>query len=360
LQHETTECVFTGNTLLLDEVILSAVSGKPMRKDIAVGLGDGRHAHESELIRCPITGTLLPAWEMAASDYSGIKAGEAALVASDLPPHRRGLPNEIVQCSITGKNLLMDEVKETSAGMWAEASLFTTSELSGRYGLEAELEPCEVTGKLGLPSELGTSVVSGKRVDRRLLVPSEVSGQLALAEELAQCEISGGRVLPSELATSDISGKRFRKDEVVTLKDSRICHATECRKSDVTGEPLALEQGDYCQISGKWVEHELLLTSALSGRKALGTELRTCQITNRLLFPDEVAVSSSGVVGDRELLSASDISGESAFTSELVTCEETGRRGFVHEMGTSDVSNIRVDKSLLRESPVNGRYGLES
>jgi superfamily II DNA or RNA helicase len=360
LEHETAQCAFTGLRVLRDEAVQSAVSGQVLRKDIAVLLSDGRHAHDSELTGCPVTGALLPEWELAASDYSGIKAAKDALVASDLPPHRRGLPTELVRCVTTGKQLLLDEARQTDTGDWADANLFTVSELSGQHALRDALIPCDMTGKLGLPSELGTSSVSNKRVDQRLLASSVVSGERALPEEMATCEISGSQTLPAELVTSDISGKQFRRDQAASLKDGRTCHTSECRPSDATGELLTPEQGDYCQASGKWVEHELLMPSAKSGRKALGSELRTCQITNRLLCPDEVAVSASGVVGDRELLSASDISGEAAFTTELVACEETGRRGFAHEMGTSDVSGKRVDKSALRESPVDGRYGTES
>ena len=360
LADEVVACPYTNTTVLRDEVVTSAVSGHPLRKDATVVLSDGRYAHESELERCTVTGQLLPEWEMAVSDYSGLRVAASSLVTSEKPPHRQGLPHEMVKCSISGRQLLRDEAKKTSSGELADGDLFTHSGLSGEDALESELFTCEVSGKRGLLTELGESAVSHKRVDRKLLVPSDVSGALAIADELFPCELSGARVLATELVPSELSGKRFRLDQAVRLKDGRLCHNSECRVSDATGDALEPDQGDLCQVSGKWVEHELLMPSTKSGRKALGSELKTCQVTNQRLFPDEVVASSSGLVGDRDLLSASDVSGLSAFTTELVQCEETGRKGLPHELATSDVSGKRVDRSLLCESPIDGRYGLPS
>lgn len=354
---EATTCEITGSVVLCDEVSLSDISAKRFRRDQKTTLADGRTCHETEARRCESTGDVIALAEGALSHVSGKWVKRGFLVPSERNPDRLGLESETVVCAITGKRLLADEVTRVASGSLGDSELVEESEISRKKALPAELVRCEVSGKRALPSELETCDVTEKRVDPSLLVRSPVSGRKALLNALLRCEATGEMVLPDELVTSDVSGKRVRSDQTVTMADGRVAHHTEARTCEESGKALALDQGDFSSLSGKWVDVTLLVASEKSGRRGLACEARRCSVSGRLLLEDEFAKSVTGKEGDKDLLTSSKISGRPAFPHELVTCESSGARGLPDEMEQSAVSGKLVNRSILRQSPVSGRRG---
>jgi superfamily II DNA or RNA helicase len=389
LESEFLTCAVSGQRALVDEVVISAVSGKPCLPGLVVKSDrSGRLALPDEVVRCAASGrTLLPD-EVVLSSISGSpleKGQEVQSAVSD----RICAPCEAVICGITGATVLPDEVavSEVSGKRFrrdevvilsdgrlchvseslrcaasddliaAESSV--QSSISGVRVRRDLLVQCEESGLLALPAELETCAVSGKRVVPSLLVPSPISGRKALESEFVECQMTATSVLPDEMLCSELSGRKFRSDEAVTLGDGRMAHLSESRRCEATGVIIGVNEGSGSAVSGTWVRTNCLVPSEKTGRMGLQSEARQCQVTDRQLLEDEVSISSTGRVGDADLLSRSDLTGCTAFPDELIECAVSGRKGLASEMRRSDVSGKVVDPALLVKSATSSRRGLK-
>ena len=360
LEDECVTCAFTHTLVLVDEAVTSDLSGKPIRRDLVTVLPDGRTAHESELQRCQESGALLPPDSLSPSDLSGRLVATSLLQASELSPHRRGTESEFVTCVVSGKRVLSDEiVRSAVSDQPCIGELAFTSDLSSRKGLPTERVQCCLSGMALLCDEAVASAVSGQTCQADQAIHSELSGRAGLPSEGVKCAFTSAIVLSDEASKSDVSNAWFRSDEKVSLSDGRICHASESRQCEVTGEILALIDGSQSAVSGRWVKRGLLLASDKPPhRLALEDETVLCPVSGKRLLRDEVATSASGLTADQELLTQSELSGLSAFPGELERCSHTGILALPSELELSTVSGLRVDPRHLVASAVSGAKAL--
>lgn len=352
-------CEITGDSVLPDELATSDISGKRFRHDHAATLADGRVAHRSETRPCEATGRVLARNQGAASDLSGKWVDTTILIPSD-KSGRRGLPEELRRCSVTGQMLLDDELARSASGKEGDKDLLTRSGISGRPAFAVELVTCASSGVRGLPDEMEPSALSGKLIDKSILEPSPISGRRGAQEDFMQCECTGTRVLSDELATSDVSGKRYRKDQQATDYRLRTGHSSEfgrCGRSKKLFPRNELQKSD---VSGIEVDETLLVASEKTlVRKGLPEELVTCCATGKRLLSDEVARSEvSGQLGDRDRLFPSPRLKKMVFETDLVSCPVSGVRLLSEEMEPSDVSGKRVAPECLQKSGISDRRGL--
>jgi len=364
LENEMACCEISGDTALPDELERSGVSGLMVRRDcVTASAMSGIRCHRSEFRVCEETHALILPDEGACSDFSARFVRKDLLVQSEKNRGRYGLRDEMVQCTVTSRRVLIDEAERSAvSGHWMDKESAVYSGVSSRPACPNEVLTCAITGLTLLPDEAGKSVVSGKTVDIRLLGLSQISNCSALKEELQICEFTGIRMLPSEGFMSQVSAKFARLDEVVASVTSNLRgHRSEFIRCEVTGDWLLPSEAEQSDLSGKTVRPDLLRRSDKStGRKGIAAELAICEFSGRTLLRDEMAASDvSGKVVDRDSLVASPASGRWALEAELVFCEETGVRLLPDEIRTCAITGRHVDLRMLHKSDISGRTALQ-
>ncbi|HLP83341.1 MAG TPA: SNF2-related protein, partial [Phycisphaerales bacterium] len=205
LPAELVSCDFTGDRVLPTELVISQVSGKRLRSDRAgISIHSGRVGDLTEFVESVLPPGVIAVDEAEKSEVSGAIAAKELLVASALPPYRRGLPSETLVSAVSGRVVLQDEVQR-----------------------------------------------------------SALSGSVALPLELATCEFTGARVLPDELVVSDVSGKMCRKDELLTsVVGGRRGHTSEFVRSVAPTGWIAADEAAQSAISSEWGDKAMLMPSA--------------------------------------------------------------------------------------------------
>jgi Phosphotransferase enzyme family len=132
------------------------------------------------------------------------------------------------------------------------------------------------------------------------------------------------------------------------------------QKSPRVNPASGISQKGVSAYSGKVVDRSLLIASEKApGRLGLPDEFSRCEVTGRRLLLDELGRSSvSNLLVDRDLLRRSSRSGQFALASELVKCAETGRSVLPSELARCTVTGKMVDASLLFTSELTGRVAL--
>ncbi|MDC3985922.1 DEAD/DEAH box helicase [Polyangium jinanense] len=215
---------------------------------------------------------------------------------------KRALPKHLERSAITGQRLLVSEMERSAvSGALAEPELLVASEMSAKKGLPSEVATCDFTGAKVLVNELVESQVSGRKLRMDQQAASVVSGNVGHVSELERCEVSGQHVLASERVLSDVSGRWFRNDSIIRSEKPphRIGAATEGAKCAVTGKVLLCDEVATSDASQKVVDKALLVTSAVSNKRALDSELVTCVLSGKRVLPQEVRVCA--VTGRRAL-----------------------------------------------------------
>ena len=236
---------------------------------------------------------------------SGKWAAKDCLVASEIPPARRGLVSESLRCAFSGKLILIDEADTSDiSGRQGDRNLLVRCPVSHEVGFPDEmaqcpdskawfrpedLEECSVTRLKVDPRLLGRSDLSYKKALKRILVPCDVSGRLALPEELEICELTGKRMLPEYLGTCVSSGKKVLKKLLVRCdlpiglvadadacrsrseKSGRVCAASLAKRCDWSGAVLLPDEGSLCSLTQLWFDSSQMLEQEFSLlRKFLG------------------------------------------------------------------------------------------
>ncbi|MEP4932761.1 MAG: hypothetical protein ABJ221_12125, partial [Haloferula sp.] len=149
-------CEFSGESLSLEMLSTSRVSGRSYRKDqTALSSASGITGHISEFVTCEISGKHYLLEETEKSDFSGQRVWKDLLITSDFPPYPRALTSEMEICEVTGKRLLRTEVETSEvSGIRANKHFMRRSELSGALALATEGAICKKTGRWMLHSEL--------------------------------------------------------------------------------------------------------------------------------------------------------------------------------------------------------------
>lgn len=363
LREECVTCDFTGAVVLVDEVIVSDVSGKKVACEYTLIDDEGHRGHKSEFARCSLTKRLLPRTRVRPSDVSGVYVDQDLLVPSEKTLTRRGLPDEIVTCSVTGKRLLADECERSElSGMIGDKDLILLSPKLKKKVFASELVKCYHTGQELLPEEMETSQYSGAQSAPEAMLPSSISGRRGLPSELGTCDFTHSRCLLDELAKSEVSGRMYRIDQEAIHADGQRGHTSEFRICSHSRRVLLPTEGAASDVSGQWAAREHLVASELPpNRQGLVSEGVRCDVTGKILLKDEVQRSEvSNRRGERGKLVQSPLSHKWGFSDEMVLCPESGHWFCEDEMGECCDTGKRVDTRLLGRSDFSGKMVMKT
>jgi len=260
---------------------------------------------------------------------------------------------EVSDLAVPAEALTICEVSDTLACR----HYMVASAVSGKWMLTEHAISCAVTGIALLPDEAGTSDVSGRVVDARLLIESDMSDRQGIEEEAVTCMFSGARVLSDEVLRSDLSGKMLRSDRATTLGDGRVAHESELKRCEVTGDRLPPDELGRSDLTGKYVLKSLLVESAVPPhRHGLESEFLTCAVSGQRALVDEVVISAvSGKPCLPELVVKSDQSGRLALPDEVVRCVASGRTLLPDEVVFSATSGSPVERGQEMRSAMSER-----
>lgn len=161
------------------------------------------------------------------------------------------------------------------------------------------------------------------------------------------CQISGKPCTKHLLITSEISGRRALPEfEARCGVSGRLALADELWRSEVS---------QICAAPEYFAE------SAQSSRRALKEEMASCEFSQTLVLPDELRTSDiSGRVFRSDQAATSSVSGRVGHISEFVTCDKTCQHLAPDESGVSAVTHRLVRRDLLIPSEKEPhRLGLE-
>jgi len=356
-------CAVSGKSCLPEEMGTCEVTGmRVLPQDLDACSVTGKRVVRSRLVRCARTRQQVLDTEAARSAISGLLVRRDLLHASEKPPHRLGLAEELARCEASGRLLLTDELSRSAvSGKRVDKSLLRPSARSGTLALAEELVRCEESGAELLPAEVGRCQVTGTTVDSRLLSRSEVSETVALARLLHRCAVTNKRCLSGELQTCEVTGVRVVPQELgtcsVTRKRVIRSRLVLCARTNV---PVLDIETARSAVSGIVVRKDLLHASQKPPhRLGLAEELVECQSSRRCILVDEAGLSVvSGKRVDRDLLVPSARTGTPALREEMVTCQESGTLLLPTEAGRCSLTGKRVDSRLLSSSQQSGRVAL--
>lgn len=359
LTESLERCEFSSSKCLPQELSASEVSGRRYRSDKrAASVLSGRTGHGTEFVQSVLPPGLIAVDEAARSALSDVIAARAALVASELPPHRRGLPSEIVASGVSGRRVLRDEVRKSA--------------MSDALALPEELCSCDFSGAMVLPSELIVSDVSGKKCRADETLSSVLSERRGHASEFVRSVAPRGWIAPDEATRSAVSGEWGARSMMTASSrpPHRLGHEHEVVRCELTGQLLLRDEVAPSAVSGKLVDSSLLVPSAASGQKALAEELVACEVTGRRLLPNELRVCSitrkrvdarelrssklSGLPGLKSLMVRSAESGARVLPSELISCARSGEMVLESETQQCAISGRRAVARLMKRCPASG------
>jgi hypothetical protein len=304
---ELSACSFTGSLVLPSELLRSNISRRLFRCDEAArSVLSGREGHVSEFVRSVVPSGWISSDEAARSAVSDEWGARAQMVASARPPHRLGFASQAVECELSRRVLLRDEVEASSvSGRNVDSELLVASEASGLRALSDEMMICEATGRRLLPRELGICGVTGRRIDRRELRTSPISGRVGLAKLMVRCEETGQLVLPDELVRCELS--------------SRMVVASECSSCVLTGRTVVTRLARVCPSSGEFYIDDAESLVVTKQRSGFDRVLATCTWTERRQLSVRLGQCViTGLPFERELLNGA---GEASPLRSLLDAE---------------------------------------
>jgi hypothetical protein len=237
----------------------------------------------------------------------------------------------------------------------------TASDKSHRLALPEFVVQCALSGKRLLQDEVEKSGVTGKVVDKALLKTSAISSVRAEPEHFARCEFTKAEVLRDELAVSDISGKKYRQDQRRrSVVSGKAGHKDEFIVCSQTGHSLAPAEAEKCEVTGSPVRPGILEKCAVSGKKVLASQLGQCEVTGKRVLKSELEkCQATGKTVLRSELVSCEASGKRVLPSELQRCDISGKRVLPSELERCAVTNKRALKTLFVTSSVGGARVLE-
>lgn len=309
-------CEMTGARVLPVELDVSDISGKRFRSDqVRLSVLSGRRGHPSEFVRAVDPAGWIATDEAQNSDMSGQVGAASRMVASAKPPHRRGLPDESVRCSVTEQILLLDETGvSVVSGTRVDTELLVASVASGRMALPEELVACEHTGVRLCPDELARCEITGQIVDARELAKSEDSGKQGLRSMMVCCACSGRLILPVESVRCEASGAIVSRRETTR-----------------------------CAISQRTASRAAMLASPATGSLCIDDEHTRAQVRSR--------------TGLEQITVPCDWTGEDRFATETEVCTLSGYR--VAPRWLNDRSELSAFRELLDGTVVDGQTSLD-
>lgn len=242
----------------------------------------GERLSAPELGRCESTGQSAPKECLGHCDMTGAVVLRHLLVPSELSA-RRALAEHTLRCSLSGKNILMDE---------------------------AEL-----------------SAVTGNPVARSLLKTCPLTGKRAEPEHFGCCEFTGAEVLNSELGASDVSGKRYRIDQQLrSAVSDKAGHKEEFLFCHETRQPVMPQEAEQCEVTKKSVRKGVLEKCVLTGKAVLPSELERCAVSDRRVLKTMLVTSSVSGARLQRRLAVRSVAGKFCAFVEAKMCMWSGRR----------------------------------
>lgn len=303
---------------------------------------DGEHDHAVQLLAVPATGQILNEPVRERCVVSGRDLPTSCLGVSAVSG-KRVLRDLLLQCEITGGSALREELlKSDVSGKWFRADQKVVS-ASRLVGHGSEFLVCAMTGDRILPSEAGTSQVSGRVVRKELLRRSEKPpGRVGARDEIVICASSGKRILVDEAGKSAVSGKACDRDLLVpSARSGRLALKDELVRCQQSGALLLPDEVGLCFLTRQTVDKQLLATSQFSGTTAMKHLLERCAKTGKLVLPQELEVC--------------ELTGQRVIPTELETCFISGRRALRDRLFRSDVSGHYLLPELAVRSSISGR-----
>lgn len=200
-------------------------------------------------------------------------------------PHEKEITQapDMGLCEISGATVPTDCLEECEFSKTrALRHRLARSDVSGRYALPDHSLTCSLTNKQLLIDEGGMSDVTNKVVDRRLLRTCAVSGKRAEPEHFGTCVFTNALALKEHLATSEVSGKLYRADQtrtsVVSGKKGHVSEFISCPETEV---PILAEEAERCSQTGKLVRPGILETCSVSGKRALSSEIEASALSGK-------------------------------------------------------------------------------
>lgn len=145
--------------------------------------------------------------------------------------------------------------------------------------------------------------------------------------------------------------------KVVPIREA-IIHEPRFGTCERTGKSVPQDCLRVCEISGLEVLKHLLVSSDLSGRRALSEHALTCAFSGKRLLRDEVETSAvTGALVAKSLLKTSAVSGKRAEPSYIARCAFTGAEVLQTELAVSDFSDRSYRADQQGQSSVSGKWG---
>jgi superfamily II DNA or RNA helicase len=155
-----------------------------------------------------------------------------------------------------------------------------------------------------------------------------------------------------------IDGENYVSDLTVTPKDELIEQQPALVRCDVTNLDAPVDCLSDCAISGYRVLRHRLVTSEVSGRKALPEHSFLCGVSGKRILIDEAAMSDvTNAVVDRRLLKACAITGKQAEPAHISECAFTKAAVLKERLATSEVSGKLYRDDQAIQSAVSGKSG---
>ena len=275
------------------------------------------------------------------------------------------LDSELVVCQVTGESVPKSETLVSREGLIAKKVLF---------------QKCPFTKKMLLPSEMGTSDVSGRKGDLRHLVKSSLSDRKGFPEEMAICSRTAGWILKSEgiqakktgrwfgtnsLADSELSSRKGPPDDLVACAVCGLKAFTdeqrECKWTKQIVCPSHLIQSDA--VSGEILKSiavttndglvapkDLIHPCEKSGGIYLRQGLEECSVTKKLVLPKFLSRSdASGLKALPECFQTTD-DDKIALPEEIGVCLWSERRVLLKHLKKCALTGVSVDKQFLSKN----------
>jgi superfamily II DNA or RNA helicase len=274
---------------------------------------DSEFKYSSHIRITPSTGEIWSAPEMAECEFSHMSVPKTCLN----------------KCDISGLKVL--------------EHLLVTSEISNRKALPEYIVECGVTGKRVLSDEVEKSDISEKLIITSLLKTSAISGKRAEPEFFTKCEFTGSEILESESAVSQISGKKYRSDEeLISAVSGKKGHKTEFIYCAETKQPLAPSEAETCDVTKKQVMPGILETCEMSGKRVIPSRLEKSAISGKKALKKFFVTSSLSPARFLEEEGIKSAVGNFCIPLETQACVWSGKSYHPDDLRKCDLTGINV------------------
>jgi superfamily II DNA or RNA helicase len=297
------------------EMTLVGLEGE-IRRDVVIRTGfsfESGDRYESELTVRPRSGEVLQA-----------PATEFCAQTGRMVPE-----NCLGRCEVTGARVIQH--------------LLVPSDVSRRKALPEFVLKCSFSGKNVLQDELEVSAVTGRSVAAALLRTSAVSGKRAEPDQFGACAFTGVEALKSELALSRVSGKIYRADEGKQSDISgKTGHASEFVNCHETRQVIAAEEAETCEVSRHKVRPGVLVTCEATGNRVLPSRLGTCAVSHQRVLKELLVTSSISQINVMKERAIRSTGGKFCLPSEAQFCFWSDRRAHPDDVRSCSLTGLPV------------------